>query len=116
MILGGMLLLSVATYAYAAANIVPPTKAGEGTGIIDNYVVSSITYVLNANDPRYIDRITLTVNDTAAIIKVKVGASSASWYNCTLNTGFNWSCAITSPQVLARDAVNGGQLHIAGAQ
>ncbi|MDP2964555.1 MAG: hypothetical protein Q8N39_00800 [Pelolinea sp.] len=109
-------VLSVSTYFLTAANIVPSGKAGEGAGTIGSYAVSSIQYVLDTNDPRNIDQVTLTLNAAAATVKVKVVSSSANWYTCTLLSGFNWGCATTSPQVTAANAVSGGQLRVIAVQ
>ena len=101
-------VFSGVTYFFAAANIVPPTNAGEGAGIIDDYAVDNIKYVLDTIDPRYIAQVTLTLNAAATTVKVKVYPTSA-WYTCLLISGFNWGCATTTPSVTVLNVVNGGQ-------
>ena len=103
------------TYFFAAANNVPPTKAGEGAGNIAPYTVSNIKYVLDINSPINIAQVTLTLNDVATTVKVKVYPTSA-WYTCTLISGFNWGCATTTPPVTVTNAVSGGQLHVIAVQ
>jgi hypothetical protein len=44
------LILSVTTYAFAAANTVPVTAAGDGNGQITGYKISSIVYVLDSTN------------------------------------------------------------------
>ncbi len=80
------------TYAYAAANVVPASKAGDGSGAITGYTVSAIHYVLNSTDPSTIDSVTFTLNSTpvaGSTIRIRLVAAG-SWYTCT-----NVSAAVT---------------------
>ena len=45
-----VLILAGAAYAFAAANTVPATKAGDGLGVISGYTVTNVVYDLNATD------------------------------------------------------------------
>lgn len=103
------------TYFFAAANNVPPTKAGEGAGTIGIYTVTNIKYVLDINSPINIAQVTLTLNAAATTVKVKVYPTSA-WYTCILISGFNWGCATTTPPVTVANAVSGGQLRVIAVQ
>jgi hypothetical protein len=89
--------IGVAGFAYTASNTVPASKAGDGTGAVTGYVVSSVHYGLNATDPTKADSITFDL-DSAPIagstIRTKVGGN---WYSCT-NSGVAVTCATTSPQ------------------
>src|SRR5688572_17435788 len=90
-------LLTVGIYAFTAANTVPDTKAGDGTGAVTGYIVSSVHYGLNATDPTKVDSLALTLDSTpvaGSTIKVKVGGN---WYTCS-NTAAAVTCATTSPQ------------------
>lgn len=91
--------LSVGSFALTAGNTVPNTKAGDGSGIITGYIVSSIHYNLNGTDPSKIDSVTFTLNSTPAVgstLKAQV-VDLGNWYSCT-NSGANVTCATTSPQ------------------
>jgi hypothetical protein len=99
-LLGSAVLLGsigVAGFAFTASNTVPATKAGDGTGTVTGYVVSSVHYGLNATDPSKTDSITFDLDSTpiaGSTIKTKVGGN---WYTCT-NTAAAVSCPTTSPQ------------------
>ena len=89
--------VGLSAFAFTASNTVPDTKAGDGTGAVSGYVVSSVHYGLNATDPTKADSLTFTLDSTpiaGSTIKAKVGAN---WYTCT-NAAAAVSCATTSPQ------------------
>ncbi len=87
-------VIATATYAYAAANTVPDTKAGAGSGEVSGYVASSVHYVLNATTPTTIDSVTFTLDSTpkaGSTIKIKIGGS---WFSCT-NSAADVTCELT---------------------
>ena len=99
-------LLALAVYAFAAANTVPATKAGDGSGAISGYTISAVHYGLNATTPSNIDSVTFTLSSTPAAgstMKIQLTAAG-SWYSCT-NIAAAVTCTTTSPQatVLAAD-------------
>jgi hypothetical protein len=88
-----VLILAAATYAFADANIVPASKAGDGSGGITGYTVSAIHYNLNAT-PTTIDSVTFTLNSapiTGSTIKIKLIAAGSTWFTCT-NAGTAVTC------------------------
>jgi hypothetical protein len=89
-----VLVIATTTYAFAAANTVPTSKAGDGSGVISGYTVSVVHYNLNATNPSLIDSVTFTL-DTAPIagstIKIKLVAAGSTWYTCT-NTSTSVTC------------------------
>jgi hypothetical protein len=91
------LLLAIGVYAYAAANTVPGSQAGAGSGAISGYTVSSIAYGLNATTPTNLDQVTFTIAPTTAgTVKVQL-AGGGSWYACSNSSG-SVTCDTTSPQ------------------
>ena len=89
-----VLVLAGATYAFAAANTVPASKAGDGSGAISGYVVSAIHYNLNAITPTNIDSVTFTLDSApvaGSTIKIKLVAAGNTWYTCT-NAGTAVTC------------------------
>lgn len=91
------------SYAFTASNTVPNTAAGQGTGTVSGYSVSSIGYTLNASTPSNIDAVTFTITpSTATTVKAQL-AAGGTWYACT-NTAGSVSCATTSPQLTAATA------------
>lgn len=99
-IMGGVVVagaLGIGGFAFTASNTVPASKAGDGTGAVTGYVISSVHYGLNATDPTLTDSVTFNLDSTPAAgstIKTKVGGS---WYTCT-NSAAAVTCATTSPQ------------------
>jgi hypothetical protein len=81
-----VLVLAGATYAFAAANTVPTSKAGDGTGVISGYTVSAVHYNLNTTNPSTIDSVTFTLNSApvaGSTIKIKLVSAGTTWYTCT---------------------------------
>ena len=97
--------LSVGAFALTAANTVPDTKAGDGSGTITGYVATSVHYTLNGTDPSKLDSVAFTLDSTPAAgstMKIQL-AAAGSWYSCT-NAGANLTCATTSPQATVAGA------------
>jgi hypothetical protein len=108
-----VLVLATATYAFAAANTVPNSLAGDGSGTISGFTISNIHYTLNgANPAGDVSTVSFTLSPAvpaggAVYVKFNVGAAVA----CTLNVaGDTATCtppagatplAITSLQVIA---------------
>jgi len=98
-----VVVIAGGSYAFTASNTVPTTQAGQGTGTVSGYTVSSVAYGLNASTPGNIDTVTFTINPTSATtVKAQV-ATGGTWYACT-NTAGSVSCATTSPQLSAATA------------
>ena len=113
MVVVALLALAVGcgVYAYAAANTVPASNAGSGSGTISGYTVSSIAYTLNSTTPTNLDQVAFTIAPTTGTVKVQL-ASGGSWYSCTNSAG-SVTCSTTSPQATAAAAT---QLTVVAAQ
>lgn len=102
-----VLILAGATYAFAAANTVPASKAGDGSGAISGYTVSSIHYNLNATNPATIDTVTFNL-DTAPVaggaIKIRLYSGGTTWYGCT-NVTTAVTCTTTGASVSTADSL-----------
>jgi hypothetical protein len=94
--------ISVAAYAFAAANTVPDTKAGDGTGAVSGYDVTDVVYTLNGTDPSKLDSVAFDLGAAAAQVQVQLVASG-TWYACALDTGTVWTCDTTSPALNVAD-------------
>lgn len=88
-------VISVAAYAFAAANTVPATKAGDGTGAVSGYTVTSVAYTLNGTDPTTLDSVAFDLGAAAVQVKVQLVATTGTWYTCTNTSGTLWSCDTT---------------------
>jgi hypothetical protein len=92
-----ILAIAAASYAFAAANTVPNTKAGDGTGTVSGYDVTSVVYTLNATDPTTLDSVSFDLGAAAATgqVKAQLVSGTGTWYTCTLDTGTVWICDTT---------------------
>ena len=96
--------LSLFTFAFTAANIVPGSKAGDGAGAITGYTVSNVQYSLDTANPANIEGVAFTLDAAATTVKAKVLASSTTYTDCSNTGGNNWSCNIEpDPTVLSAD-------------
>lgn len=87
-----MFVLAGATYAFAAANTVPDSFAGDGSGTVSGYAVSNIHYVLAAN-PVNIASVTFTLDSAAT--DVRISFDGTTFHSCTVTGGTSCSCTVT---------------------
>jgi hypothetical protein len=90
--------ISASAYAFAAANTVPATKAGDGTGTVSGYTITNVVYTLNGTDPSTLDSVEFDLGAAAATGKVKAQlvATTGTWYNCTqVGVTTVWTCSTT---------------------
>ena len=100
-------LIGAATFAAAASNTVPTSRAGDGNGAIGGYTVTNVSYTLSASDPSVIDLWTFDLNASASVVKSKVVASSSMYVNCTNTSGTTWQCdPAANPTVLAANQLD----------
>ena len=94
--------LSAAAYAFAASNTVPDTRAGDGSGTVSGYTVTSVAYTLNASDPSTLDSVSFDLGSAATQVEAQLVAAG-TWYSCTLDTGTVWECDTTGLAVSTID-------------
>ena len=95
-----VLVMGLAATAFAAANTVPASKAGDGAGVISGYTVSNVKHNLNGSNPGNIDSVTFDLDSAppgGSTMKIKLVSGGSTWYTCT-NSGVSLTCATTSPQ------------------
>jgi hypothetical protein len=100
-----LLLLTIgsAAYAFTAANTVPNTQAGIGSGTISGYTVTNVEYNLEAANPANIDSVEFDLNGAAGTVKAKVVSSSTTYTDCTA-AGTHYTCDFAAnPTVLSAD-------------
>lgn len=97
-----ILAIAAASYAFAAANTVPDTMAGDGTGDVSGYTVTGVVYNLNAADPSTLDSVSFDLGAAATQVQVQLVASG-SWYTCALDAGTVWECDTTGLTVSTID-------------
>lgn len=96
-------------YAFTAANTVPSSNAGAGSGTVSGYTVTNLHYSLNATTPANIDSLTFNVSPVIpstgtgkVIVQASLTSGGPNTYTCTTNTaGDTVTCATTSPQLTA---------------
>lgn len=94
--------ISASAYAFAAANTVPDTKAGDGSGAVSGYTVTSVAYTLNGTNPSTLDSVSFDLGAAATQVEVQL-VSAGSWYACTLDAGTVWECDTTGLTVATID-------------
>lgn len=100
-------LIGAATFAAAASNTVPTSRAGDGNGAISGYTVSNVAYALSASTPSEIDLWTFDLNAAASVVRSKVVASSSTYVSCTNTGGTSWQCdPAANPTVLAANQLD----------
>ena len=74
-----VLALSGFTYAFAAANTVPATKAGDGSGVISGYTITNVKYNLDGTTPSNIASVTFTLDVAATSASIRL-VDGGTWY------------------------------------
>ena len=85
--------LATVTYAFAAANTVPGSVAGDGSGAITGYTISGITYTLDASTPTKISAVTFTLSAAAAHAVAEINAVASQ--TCVITGGTSATCTWT---------------------
>lgn len=107
-----VLVFAAAIYAFAAANTVDVSGAGDGESAISGYNITNIKYNLNATTPYNIDSVefdavALGGQGAPTTVKVELVDGSGNWYDCTTpGTNEDWECDTTTPQLTAAAADN----------
>ena len=92
-LLAAVALFAVGGAAFAAANTVPISSAGDGSTAVSGYTISLIDYNLNGVDPANVDTVTFTAtadngdaSNTSLTINVEFDAG-VGYYACTRTGG-----------------------------
>lgn len=96
-------------YAFTAANTVPASNAGAGSGAVSGYTITNLHYTLDSTTPQNIDSLTFNVSPSIpstgsgkVVVQAALSSGGPDNYNCTTNTtGDTVTCATTSPQLTA---------------
>jgi hypothetical protein len=107
----GVAAMTVAggAYAFTAANTVPTSNAGAGSGTVSGFTVSSLHYALDATTPINIDTLTFSVSPAIpntgsgkVVVQALLSSGGPNTYTCTTDTaGTAVTCPTTSPQLTA---------------
>ncbi len=86
--LAALAVVLVGRAAFAAANTVPESSAGQGSGVVSGFTITNIDYNLNGTDPQLIDTVTFDaqaadVAQTGTLtVETLFDASTTDWYAC----------------------------------
>jgi len=69
-------IIAGTAYAFADANTVPDTKAGDGLGTVSGYTITSVVYTLNGTDPSTLDSVAFDVGAAAVTVKAQLVATT----------------------------------------
>lgn len=109
-----ILAIAAISYAFAAANTVPPTNAGDGEGTISGYMITSVHYTLNTTNPANIDSVSFTISPavpTGGKVYAKLVSTGSTYTDCTVSGGTNVTCSVSGVTALQAD-----QLRVVAAQ
>lgn len=99
-----VIILMIAAYAYAAANSVPETGAGDGSATISGYTITNVRYTLAA-DPSQISAVNFNISPTAGagpVREVQVQlVNGGTWFACDESAAPAVTCSITGVTVLS---------------
>src|SRR5690242_3505361 len=80
-------------YAFTAANVVPSSNAGAGSGTVSGYTVTNLHYALDATTSTNVDSLTFTVdpvipsaNGGKVVIQATRSTGGPTTYGCTTNS------------------------------
>lgn len=96
-----LFVLAGTTYAFAAANTVDDSYAGDGQGSVKGFDITNIHYAVSGAD---INSVTFSVidkdgGDTATDVKASMNGGT-TWSNCS-EGGNGWQCNISGVTVLS---------------
>ena len=111
---GAALVVAGGAYAFTAANTVPASTAGAGSGTVSGFTVTNLHYALNATTPINIDSLTFTVSPVIpntgtgkVIVQAILSTGGPNTYTCTTDaTGATVTCATTTPTQLTADKLS----------
>ena len=88
-------IVAAAGFAFAAANTVPASNAGEGTGAIGGFTASAIHYTLDAANPANITGVSFTLAPAVGAGGTAQAALNGGAYVNCVGGGAAWSCPVT---------------------
>jgi hypothetical protein len=110
------LVVATTAYGFAAANTVPASNAGDGSGTVSGYTVSSVHYTLNSTNPANVDSVSFTISPAVSAggtVYVKLVNAGTTYASCSGIPGSSITCDVTGLSVTALAA---DQLRVIAAQ
>ena len=102
------LILSVTTYAFAAANTVPVTAAGDGANSITGYTITNVVYTLDSNNANITNVAFVAAPATTptgtVTFTIKLVSGGTNWFPCSAGSTTNsWDCTVSGTTVASAD-------------
>lgn len=95
-----MAILATGAYAFTAANTVETSNAGDGSGTIDGFDVTNISWDIDDLDPTQYEGVTFDISPAAAEVFARV--DGGPWATCAdLGGGTSWDCTLSGAVVSA---------------
>jgi len=91
-----MVLLATGAYAVTATNVVPATKAGDGSGPVSGYTISNVVYTLDNTSPQNIASWQFDLDAAASTVQSKLVSASGAYTACVHGAGFHWTCTLST--------------------
>ena len=105
-------VMSAATYGFAAANTVPDGVAGEGEGAISGYTVTNVVYTLNSSNPTQFASVSFDLDAFATDVYAGLGnGTGIYWTSCA--GGPTWTCSLAGSTISVAAAI---ELHVSSVQ
>jgi len=95
-----LIILSAFVYGFAAANTVPETGAGDGSGTVSGYTISNVSWSLLSSEPSSLSGVQLDVAATAGAgdasdVRITVDGGT-NWVSCSGPSGSTWTCSFSA--------------------
>jgi len=91
------LVFASTAFALAAANTLPDGNAGDKANTISGYVVSSVSYNLQASDPGYIKSVDLVFTVAPGTVEASIDGTFGT---CSVGgTATDWNCVFADSTV-----------------
>ncbi len=95
-----LVVLAAIVYGYAASNSVPESGAGEGSGTISGYLISSIHYSLLNSDPTKVNMLSMQIapdGNAGVPSQVRISVDDGTtWITCSSPATPNWECLFSA--------------------
>lgn len=99
-----LFVLAGATYAFAAANTVEATFAGDGSEEITGYDVVDVSYKLDTSNLANIGEVSFTLDNATASEAAVSLVSGGTLFSCTSSDGTDWTCDVSAGNITALSA------------
>jgi len=103
-------ILATSAYGFAASNTFAggAGHAGDGSGTVSGYAVSSVAYEIKSNDPTQLSTVSFALDNIATTVKVSVDGGT-NWADCSAALApavDGWTCDLSALNAKVVDITN----------